>query len=69
MVLVLPNQIEKNSLTGHQKQPALTLQRLLAANTQKRSHYPDKVFREMPPFVNACVHRNYSITGSRIRSF
>ena len=27
----------------------------------------DKVFREL--LVNACVHRNYSITGSRIRVF
>ena len=28
---------------------------------------PDKVLREM--IVNACVHRNYAITGSRIRIF
>lgn len=28
-------------------------------------HYSDKVFREL--LVNACVHRNYSITGSQIR--
>ena len=28
-------------------------------------HYPDKVFREL--LVNACVHRNYAISGSRIR--
>ncbi|MEB4590939.1 RNA-binding domain-containing protein [Candidatus Thiothrix sp. Deng01] len=28
---------------------------------------PDKVLREM--VVNACVHRNYAITGSRIRIF
>ena len=28
-------------------------------------HYPDKVFREL--LVNACVHRNYAIRGSRIR--
>ncbi len=27
--------------------------------------YPDKVFREL--LVNACIHRNYSISGSRIR--
>lgn len=27
--------------------------------------YPDKVLREL--IVNACVHRNYSITGSQIR--
>lgn len=28
-------------------------------------HYPEKVFREL--IVNACMHRNYSISGSRIR--
>lgn len=30
-------------------------------------HYPDRVFREL--VVNACVHRNYSISGSNIRVF
>jgi len=30
-------------------------------------HYSDKVFREL--LVNACVHRNYSMTGSQIRVF
>jgi len=30
-------------------------------------NYPDKVFREL--VVNACVHRNYAISGSRIRIF
>jgi ATP-dependent DNA helicase RecG len=29
--------------------------------------YPDKIFREL--LVNACVHRNYAISGSRIRIF
>ncbi len=29
------------------------------------SRYPDKVFREL--LVNACIHRNYAIHGSRIR--
>lgn len=29
--------------------------------------YTDKVFREL--LINACVHRNYSISGSRIRVF
>jgi ATP-dependent DNA helicase RecG len=29
--------------------------------------YPDKVFREI--IVNACLHRNYTISGSRIRVF
>ena len=32
-----------------------------------RFNYPDKVFREL--IVNACVHRNYAISGSRIRVF
>lgn len=32
-----------------------------------RFNYPDKVFREL--LVNACVHRNYAILGSRIRIF
>lgn len=31
----------------------------------KTTRYPDKVFREL--LVNACVHRNYAIHGSRIR--
>jgi len=30
-----------------------------------KKRYPDKVFREL--IVNACIHRNYSIHGSRIR--
>ena len=34
---------------------------------QNRFNYPDKVFREL--VVNACVHRNYAISGSRIRIF
>ena len=29
--------------------------------------YPDRVFREL--IVNACVHRNYSISGANIRVF
>ena len=33
----------------------------------KNFQYPEKVFREL--LVNACVHRDYSITGSRIRVF
>lgn len=31
------------------------------------AQYEDKVFREL--LVNACVHRNYAISGSRIRVF
>jgi ATP-dependent DNA helicase RecG len=38
------------------------------ARTQPTEYrYPDKVFREL--LVNACVHRNYAIHGSRIRVF
>jgi ATP-dependent DNA helicase RecG len=33
----------------------------------QKFNYPDKVFREL--LVNACVHRNYAISGSRIRIF
>lgn len=36
-----------------------------ARTVDTRFHYPDKVFREL--LVNACVHRNYAIDGSRIR--
>ena len=38
-----------------------------AAKRVESAHYSDKVFREL--LVNACVHRNYSITGSQIRVF
>ncbi len=36
-----------------------------AKRVVKSTRYPDKVFREL--LVNACVHRNYAIHGSRIR--
>lgn len=36
-----------------------------AKRVVKTTRYPDKVFREL--LVNACVHRNYAIHGSRIR--
>ena len=40
--------------------------RIQGTRTEDASfQYPDKVFREL--LVNAVVHRNYSITGSRIR--
>lgn len=38
-----------------------------ARRTPRRSLPPEKVFREL--IVNACVHRNYAIHGSRIRIF
>ena len=34
---------------------------------EKNKNYSDKVFREL--LVNACVHRNYAIAGSKIRVF
>lgn len=40
--------------------------RIQGTRTEDASfQYPDKVFREL--LVNAVIHRNYSITGSRIR--
>ena len=36
-----------------------------AKRVVESKRYPDKVFREL--LVNACVHRNYAIHGSRIR--
>jgi ATP-dependent DNA helicase RecG len=42
--------------------------RINGARTEPTAYvYPDKVFREL--LVNACVHRNYAIRGSRIRVF
>ena len=61
----LPRQVE-NSF-------AALKSNLIVGSTIKESkrenarHYPDKVLREL--IVNACVHRNYSITGSTIRIF
>ncbi|WPL16232.1 hypothetical protein Thiowin_01185 [Thiorhodovibrio winogradskyi] len=41
---------------------------VVGARTQPTDYcYSDKVFREL--LVNACVHRNYAIHGSRIRVF
>ncbi|MCP4695503.1 MAG: transcriptional regulator [Gammaproteobacteria bacterium] len=37
------------------------------ARRMEAPRYPDKVFREL--LVNACVHRNYAITGAQIRVF
>ena len=59
----LPNQIE----TALQviKNNILSPSTVCGSKRKEGQHYPDKVFRELN--VNACVHRNYSITGSRIR--
>ncbi len=40
---------------------------IVGLKREERVQYPDRVFREL--IVNACVHRNYSIQGSRIRIF
>jgi len=71
--------IDKQTITGTldaQVDSALTI---IKNNIQRPSaikggkleslkfNYPDKVFREL--LVNACVHRNYAISGSRIRIF
>ncbi|MCP4699507.1 MAG: transcriptional regulator, partial [Gammaproteobacteria bacterium] len=37
------------------------------ARRTEAPHYPDKIFREL--LVNACVHRNYAVTGAQIRVF
>ena len=42
--------------------PPSTIQ---GARRVETAQYPDRVFREL--LVNACIHRNYSITGSNIR--
>lgn len=41
--------------------------RISGLKREEAAHYPDKVFREL--VTNACVHRNYSISGSNIRIF
>jgi len=38
---------------------------IIGTKRVEHPHYPEKVFREI--IVNACMHRNYSISGSRIR--
>ena len=61
----LPDQVDaalriiKNNL--------LTPSSIVGLKREDQVTYPDKVFREL--IVNACIHRNYSIFGSRIRIF
>lgn len=51
-------------IKNHIRQPS----RIEGAKTVDQVfQYPEKVFREL--LVNACVHRDYSIHGSRIRVF
>ena len=49
------------------KNNILTPSSIVGLKREDQFTYPDKVFREL--IVNACVHRNYSIFGSRIRIF
>lgn len=59
----LPRQVENGLAAIKSNLPvASTIQ---GARRVEAQHYPDRVFREL--LVNACVHRNYSITGSNIR--
>ena len=61
----LPHQIDNalSAIEANIKTPS-TIQGAKRLNEAK---YPPKVFREL--LVNACVHRNYSLIGSRIRIF
>jgi ATP-dependent DNA helicase RecG len=71
--------IDKQTITGTLDYQIDTALAIIKNNSQQpsiikagktsitRFHYPDKVFREL--IVNACVHRNYAIIGSRIRIF
>ena len=61
----LPDQV--NAALQVIKNNILTPSSIVGLKREDRSPYPDKVFREL--IVNACVHRNYSILGSRIRIF
>jgi len=71
--------IDKQTITGTLDYQIDTTLAIIKNNIQRPSfikgskteshkfNYPDKVFREL--IVNACVHRNYAIAGSRIRIF
>jgi len=61
----LPDQVD--SALQVIKNNILTPSSIVGTKREDRILYPDKVFREL--IVNACVHRNYSILGSRIRIF
>jgi ATP-dependent DNA helicase RecG len=61
----LPDQV--NAALQVIKNNILTPSSIVGLKREDRIPYPDKVFREL--IVNACVHRNYSILGSRIRIF
>jgi ATP-dependent DNA helicase RecG len=71
--------IDKQVINGTLDQQVDTALAVIKNNLKKSSkiegtkrldtsfQYPDKIFREL--LVNACVHRNYAISGSRIRIF
>lgn len=61
----LPRQVD-NALAAIQANIPLA-STIQGAKRVEAPHYPPKVFREL--LVNACVHRNYSITGAQIRVF
>ena len=61
----LPHQID-NALAAIQANLA-SPSTIQGAKRVEKPAYPEKVFREL--LVNACVHRNYSVVGSRIRVF
>lgn len=59
----LPRQVENAfaALKANLRSPS----RIEGPHRVEAPDYPDAVFREL--LVNACVHRNYSITGAQIR--
>lgn len=61
----LPQQVDAALIAI--KHNTLTPSNIVGSKRIEQPTYPDKVFREL--IVNACVHRNYAITGSRIRIF
>lgn len=61
----LPRQID-NGLAAIKAVIAVS-STIKGAQRVEKKHYPDKVYREL--LVNACVHRNYSITGAQTRIF
>ena len=61
----LPRQVE--GAVAAIKTNMVVSSRINGLKREDAPHYPDKVFREL--VTNACVHRNYSISGSTIRIF
>lgn len=59
----LPRQIDNG--VAAIKANLLTSSDIVGTKRVNGKHYPERVFREL--LVNACVHRNYAISGSNIR--